>query len=383
MTAYEEHARPLLTIDLPAVADNTRLFVSRTAGEVMAVVKADGFGHGAVDVARSALASGAASLGVATIQEATALRAAGLPGPLLSWLNPVDAPFEDALRDDVELAVPSAAHLRAVIAAAGRTGLRATVHLHADVGMARDGAPHGTWAGLCKQARAAEECGDIAVRGVMGHLGWADDPSDPFNTAGRQAFVAAVATARRFGLRPSVRHLAATAATLTNPGSHFELCRIGAGLVGIDPSGSTRLRPAMTLTAPVVALRDVPAGTHVGYGHAYVTSRRTRLALLPVGYADGIPRSSSGRGCVLLHGRRCRVVGLVSMDQVVVEVGRLSVSPGEVATVFGPGDGGEPTAADWAGWSGTIEHEIVTGIGPRVARRVVGAHHQARQAVSA
>jgi alanine racemase len=184
----------------------------------------------------------------------------------------------------------------------------------------------------------------------------------------RERFAWGIAVARRHGLRPPLRHLAATAATLTDPLSRHTLCRVGAGLVGIDPTGTTPLRPAMTLTAPVVSVRDVPAGTPVGYGHTWVAGRATRLALLPLGYADGLPRSASGRAEVLVRGCRRPVVGTISMDQVVVDVGTLPVRAGEVATVFGPGDAGEPTAAEWALWSGTIEHEIVTGIGARVSR---------------
>ena len=146
------------------------------------------------------------------------------------------------------------------------------------------------------------------------------------------------------------------------------LCRVGAGLVGIDPSGTTHLRPAMTLTAPVVSVRDVAPGTAVGYGHTWTSGRATRLALLPLGYADGLPRAASGRAQVWLHGRRHPVVGLISMDQAVVDVGAAPVGVGEIATVFGSGRQGEPTAAEWAAWSGTIEHEIVTGIGSRVRR---------------
>jgi alanine racemase len=206
----------------------------------------------------------------------------------------------------------------------------------------------------------------------MGHLGWADEPADPCNAAARQAFADAVSVAHRLGLRPTLRHLAATSATLTDPRNHFDLCRVGAGIVGIDPSGTTPLRPAMTLTAPVTSVRDVPGGTSVGYGHTYRTSRPTRLALLGVGYADGIPRAASGRAWVYLAGRRRQVVGLVSMDQIVVDVGSDTVNPGDVAVVFGSREH-EPTIAEWATWSGTIEHEIVTGIGRRVTRRVRAA----------
>ncbi|MCX4549764.1 alanine racemase [Streptomyces sp. NBC_01387] len=378
MTLREEQRRALLTVDLAAVTANTGVFRARTRAELMAVVKADGFGHGAVDVAHSALAGGASRLGVTSIDEALELRAAGLTAPVLSWLNPVDADWEAALRADVELAVPGAGHLARITAAARASGRCAAVHLHADVGMARDGAEPAAWEPLCAAAREAERQGVVDVVGVMGHLGCADSPEDTHNRAGRLRFLDAVSAARRQGLHPRHRHLAATAATLTDPSSHFDLCRIGAGLIGIDPSGSARLRPALTLTAPVVSVRDVPAGTPVGYGHTHTTAYRTRLALIPAGYADGVPRSVAGRAWVQVRGRRCPVVGRVSMDQTVVDVGADPVAPGEVVTLFGPGLDGEPTAADWARWAGTIEHEIVTGIGSRVGRRVaLGTRPQA------
>ncbi len=353
-----------LQVDLEAVAANTRLFAARTPGALMAVVKADGFGHGATPVARTALAHGASWLGVTSLDEALALRADGVTAPLLSWLNPVGADFVAAIGHQVDLAVPSLTHLVAVT----RAGLGARVHLHLDTGMARDGAAPAEWAALCRAARAAERAGHLRVVGVMGHLGCADTPTHPANAAGRTAFAHGVAAARAAGLRPPLRHLAATAATLTDPAARHTMSRVGAGLVGIDPSGTTRLSPALTLTAPVVGVRRVAGGTAVGYGRSWSASRPTTLALLPLGYADGVPRATSGRAEVALRGRRRRVVGTISMDQVVVDVGDEPVAPGEVATVFGPGRAGEPTVAEWAAWAGTIEHEIVTGIGRRVRR---------------
>ena len=146
-----------------------------------------------------------------------------------------------------------------------------------------------------------------------------------------------------------------------------------AGLAGIDPSRTTRLRPALTLTAPVVAVRRVRAGSPVGYGHSWAAPADTNLGLLPVGYADGLPRAASGQAEIMVRGRRCPVAGLISMDQTVIDLRSQQVHPGEIATVFGPGTSGEPTVADWAAWAGTIEHEIVTGIGARVHRQVTGA----------
>lgn len=355
---------PLLVVDPAAIAANTRLLAGRATGELMAVVKADGFGHGAVTVARTALANGATSLGVTSIDEALELRAEGLRAPVLSWLNPVDADFGAAVVADVDLAVPSAAHLEAVL----RTAPGARVHLHLDTGLARDGAEPTAWARLCRTARRAEQAGRLSVVGVMGHLACADEPEHPANASGRTRFAWGVETARAAGLRPAVRHLAATAATLTDPLSHHTTVRVGAGLVGIDPSGTTALTWALTLSAPVVSVRRVRAGTPVGYGQTWTAPRATTLALLPIGYADGLPRVASGRAEVLLRGRRMPVVGRISMDQVVVDVGDEPVLAGETATVLGPGSAGEPTPADWATWSDTLPHEVVTGIGPRVAR---------------
>ncbi|GAA2752279.1 alanine racemase [Amnibacterium kyonggiense] len=360
--------RPELRVDTTAIAANVRAAATSSGVAVMAVVKADGFGAGAVPAARAALAAGATWLGTATLDEAVALRRAGLAAPLLCWLLPIDARWEAALRLRIDLAVASHAHLRAITRAARRAGVRARVHLHVDTGMARDGAPLGAWPALVAGAAAAERAGLVEVVGVMGHLARADEPADPSNAAGVRTYRSALDAALAAGLRPTVRHLAATEAALRLPAAAFDLVRIGAGLVGIGPG----LRPALTLTAPVVLTRRVEAGTPIGYGHTATTERATTLALLPLGYADGLPRRIDPRAEVLLGGRRCRVLGRVSMDQAVVDAGPRGVRPGAVATVFGPGDDGEPTAADWASWAGTIEHDVVTGIGARVARVVDG-----------
>lgn len=351
---------PTLHVDLAAVAANTRLLADRIPGDLMAVVKADGFGHGASEVARTALANGATWLGVTSVEEALALRSAGLTAPVLSWLNPVDADFASAVAACVDVAVPGLEHLRALPAGA-------RVHLHLDTGLARDGAAPSLWPTLCRAARRLEAQGRIHVVGVMGHLPCADVPGDPSTAAGRLRFAWAVEAARAAGLRPAHRHLAATAATLLDPLSHHTMSRVGAGLVGIDPSGTTALAPALTLTAPVVTVRRVRAGTPVGYGHTWSADRTTHLGLLPLGYADGLPRAASHRAQVSVRGVRRPLVGRISMDQCVVDLGDLPVEPSELVTVFG-GDG--PTVAEWADWADTIEHEIVTGIGPRVRRQV-------------
>ncbi len=361
---------PELTVDLGAVAANTRRFCD--IGPTMAVVKADAFGHGAAAVARTAAAQGVRALGVTTTREAIALREAGIALPILSWLNPPGADLDEAVARDVTFAVADLALLDAVAGTAGRLGVVARLHLHVDTGMARDGAPGAAWRALCVRAREHERGHRVRVTGVMGHLARAAEPSDPSNGRAVATLRRAVAVAHGAGLGPLVRHLAATAGALDLPGTRLDLARVGAGLYGIDPAGGHGLRRAMRLTAPLVLVRDAPAGTGVGYGHTYVTPAPTRLALVPVGYADGVPPAAAGRAQVQLRGRRCTVVGAVSMDQTVIDVGDLPVRSGDVAVLFGPGDDGEPTTGDWAGWCGIPEHAVMTGIGARV-RRVLRA----------
>lgn len=367
-----------------AIRANTEHFAAVTGDRLMAVLKADAFGHGAI--AHAVLEAGARSVGVTSIDEALALRAAGLRAPILSWLNPVDADFGAAVLADVDLAVSSPALLHAVARSAALLRRRARVHLHVDVGMARDGSPITAWPALCTIARELEHLGSIHVVGVMGHMSCADQPDHPQNLRERLVFANAVRTARRRGLAPAVTHLAATAATVTGVGDGFGLHRIGAGLFGIDPSGTSHaLRPALSLVTHVVTSREVETGTGIGYGLEHIAERRTHLALLPLGYGDGLPRAASERAAVLIRGRRRPLVGRFSMDMVVVDTGDDEVAPGEQVTVFGPGGHGEPTVAEWAGWAGTIEHEIVTRVGSRVARvhRTSTGEAQRQEAVDA
>lgn len=360
-----------LETDLEAVAANVRWIRSRTQGELMAVVKADGFGAGLGPLAHTALVNGATWLGVAGLEEARAVRRAGLLAPMLSWRNDLTSDFAWALAHGVDLAISDVGQLQAVTEAGRRTGRVARLHLHADCGMAREGAAPEDWAALCRRAHRAELDGLAEVVAVMGHLAVADRPEDPENARERARFAAAVRIAHEAGLRPRHRHLAATAAALHDRASRHTMVRVGAGLVGIDPAGGTDLRGALRLTSSVLSVRAAAAGTPVGYGHTWRAPQPTVLGVVGLGYADGIPRSSSGRGEVLVAGRRCAVVGRVSMDQVVVDLGAEGARPGAQVTVFGPGDAGEPRLEDWARWAGTIPHEIATGVGPRVHRDVV------------
>ncbi|GAB3443156.1 alanine racemase [Streptomonospora sediminis] len=359
-----------LTVDLEALAHNARKFAGLSSG-FMAVVKADGFNHGAAEVARTALANGARSLGVTSVREAVRLREQGIAAPVLSWLNPPGTDYTEAIGLHIDLAAGGLEQLNAIADAARGADRAPGIHLFADTGMSRDGAPADLWPELCRRARFLEQAGRVRIAGVMSHLACAEEPDHPANEQAVRLFEHAVSELRAAGAGPVVRHLAASAAALGIPRTRYDMVRIGAGLYGIDPTGGYGLRRALTFAAPVAMVRDVEAGTPVGYGHAHITRTRTRLALVPVGYADGIPRVASGTAEVLVRGRRCTVVGAVSMDQILVDAGDLPVQAGDEATVYGPGDAGEPTTADWARWCRTNEHELMTGVGPRV-ERVIG-----------
>lgn len=348
-----------------AVAENVRRVRAATSALIMAVVKADGYGHGATAVARAAVDAGAEWLGVTDVAEAAALRGAGLAVPILSWLNPSGVDAKAAAEHRVDIAVGSVDELRRLIADAAEP---VRVHLHLDTGMARGGCPLDEWPELLRVAR--EGRGRASVVGVMGHLPRADEADPAANAAavlrmrhGRDAVL-------RAGLGPVLVHLAATSGALTDPATHFGMVRIGAGLVGIDPSETTTLVGASRWTAPVVHSAVVPAGTSVGYGGAYITDRETHLSVIGVGYADGVPRELAPGAGVEIGGTRHPIVGRVSMDQIVVDTEAVVVPRGAIATIFGPEGGPVPSVQNWARWAGSIPHTIVTGIGARVHRSV-------------
>lgn len=350
-----------------AVAKNVAIARARTSARIMAVVKADGYGHGAGTVAQAAVAAGADWLGTTDVAEASGLRAAGLTVPILTWLNPSGVDAEAAAADQIDIAVGSVDELEALLRHACAT---VRVHLNLDTGMAREGCPGSEWAALIARARQGQCRGKIRVVGLMGHLPLADRAQPEANEAAVARLRQARAAIMAAGFGAPLTHLAATSGTLTDPGTHFGMVRLGAGLVGIDPSGTTELHGASRLTAPIVHSATAEAGTPVGYGGRYVTARPANLSVLPVGYADGIPREISPAASVQIGGRRYPVAGRVSMDQIVIDTGADCFPRGTTATVFGPQDGCTPTIHEWARWAGTIPHTIVTGIGPRVRRTV-------------
>ncbi|MFJ3147267.1 alanine racemase [Streptomyces halstedii] len=362
-------------IDLAALRANVRVLRERASGaQLMAVVKSDGYGHGALPCARAAQEAGAAWLGTATPQEALALREAGIGGRLMCWLWTPGGPWREAVEADIDVSVSALWALREVVAAAGAAGRTARVHLKADTGLGRNGCQPADWPELVSAARAAEETGALRVVGLWSHFACADEPGHPSIEAQLTVFRDMVAYAEKEGVRPEVRHIANSPATLTVPESHFDLVRTGIAMYGLSPSpelgtpADFGLRPVMTLSASLALVKEVPPGHGISYGHHYTTSAETTLALVPVGYADGVPRHASGRGPVLIDGTVRTIAGRVAMDQFVVDLGGDTPEPGARAVLFGPGDQGEPGAEDWAAAADTIVYEIVTRIGRRVPR---------------
>ncbi|MFB4194365.1 alanine racemase [Streptomyces carpaticus] len=371
-----ECARLRAEIDLAALRSNVRVLRERAAGgaQVMAVVKADAYGHGLVPCARAARDAGAAWLGTATPHEALALRAAGDGGRVLCWLWTPGGPWREAIEADIDVSASARWALDEIVAAARACGRTARVHLKADTGLGRNGCQPADWPDLVAAAREAEAEGAITVTGLWSHFACADEPGHPSIAAQQESFRTALAVAERAGIRPEVRHFANSPATLTLPDAHYDLVRPGIAVYGLSPSpevGTPQdfgLRPVMTLTARLAMVKRVPGGHGVSYGHSYLTPGTTTLALVPAGYADGIPRHASGSGPVLVAGKWRTVAGRVAMDQFVVDLGGDLAEAGDEAVLFGPGDAGEPTAEDWARATGTIGYEIVTRIGPRVPR---------------
>jgi alanine racemase len=374
--ADQQAPRAEVTIDLDAIRHNVALLSGRAAAsgaETMAVVKADGYGHGAVPVARAALDGGATWLGSCSLGEALALREAGLTARVLSWLDTVDTDLAPGVAADVDLSAASTGQLDAIVSGATRVGRPARVHLKIDTGLARNGCPAELWPALVDAAAAAQLAGRIEVIAVWSHLACADEPGHPSVDEQAKRFDDAYRIARAAGLSPR-RHLANSAATLNRADLHFDMVRVGIAMYGLNPLPHKEdLRPAMLFRSSVAMTKRVPAGESVSYGHTWTAERDTTLALVPVGYADGIPRLLSGRMRVWLAGRRRPVVGRVCMDQIVVDCGDDSIVDGEIVTLFGDGERGEPTATEWADLTGTIDYEIVTGMyRPRITRTYLG-----------
>ncbi len=361
-------------VDLGAIQHNVRVLREHAGGaQVMAVVKADGYGHGATRIAQAALAAGATELGVATVDEALALRADGITAPVLAWLHPPGIDFGPALLAGVDIAVSSVRQLDELLDAVHRTGRTAAVTVKVDTGLNRNGvAPeHYPLMLTALQQAVAEDA--VRLRGLMSHMVYADQPDNPINNVQAQRFTDMVTLARSRGLRFEVAHLSNSSATLSRPDLAFDMVRPGIAVYGLSPVpalGDMGLIPAMTVKCTVALVKSVRAGEGVSYAHTWIADRDTTVALMPIGYADGVFRSLGGRLDVLINGRRRPGVGRICMDQFMVDLGpgHVDVAEGDEATLFGPGTRGEPTAQDWADLLDTIHYEVVTSPRGRITR---------------
>lgn len=365
-----------IVVDLDAIRRNVVTLVER-CGPVMAVVKADGYGHGMAPVAAAARAGGARWLGVATPEEALALRAAGDTGPVLCWLATPGVAYAAAIAAGIDVTVYSTAELDEVLAAATVT-TPARVQLKVDTGLSRGGVELSCWPELVAAAATAESSGKVKVTGIWSHLACSDEPDNPTNNLQEHRFRDALRVAEESGLEPEVRHLANSAAALFRPSARFDLVRCGIAVYGLSPapqvasSADLEITPAMTARARLALVKRIEAGAGVSYGHTFTAPEAMNIGLVPVGYGDGIPRHASGRAEVWVAGQRRRIVGRICMDQFLVDLGDDAAAPGDEVVLFGPGDDGEPTAQDWAEAADTINYEIVTRIGGRFTRRYVG-----------
>ena len=362
-------------IDLDAYRANIEALAACAPGSaLMAIVKANAYGHGMEQCARAAREAGADWLGVATPAEALALRSLGDMGPVLCWLAAPGADYAPVVEADVEVTASSVQQLEEILAAAPT---RPKVQLKVDTGLSRNGAFGAEWTRLVEATAKAQSAGRLEHTGTWSHFACADDPGHPANDAQEKAFTRAVEELEAAGLEPGLRHLSNSAATLTRPSAHLDLVRVGISSYGLTPDPRmtfpTPLRPVMTLRGRLASVKRVPPGTSVSYNHRYTTDRETTLGLVPLGYAEGLPRNASNRVQGAFAGKRVRLVGTICMDQVVVDLGDLPAERGDVVTLFGPGDDGEPTAEDWAAAADTINYEVVTRIGGRTARTYRGA----------
>lgn len=364
--------RAAAEIDLSAIRANIEVLRERAGVPIMAVVKADAYGHGLIPVSRTAIEAGAQWLGVALLEEALALRADGIEAPILSWLVPPGSNYLSAINAHIDLAVPSIQIFEEILHASGTTGKRARIHIEVDTGMSRGGFLE-EWDELLLLLAKLRE--DVEIVGLFSHFARADEPGELQNAEQLKRFMQMSDDLNELDIRPPIHHLANSAATLIDASSHFDLVRTGIAMYGLSPDfeklGSSQqlgLQAAMTVKAKLHLVKSVPANSAVGYGATAHTLKDTKLGLVALGYADGIPRIAQGAG-VFVAGRRAPIIGRVSMDQFVVDLGAdTSARAGDWVTVFSNGEEGGYTADDWGAASQSINYEIVTRIGPRVPR---------------
>jgi alanine racemase len=362
-------------IDLGAIRENVvnLAAVLRPGARVLAVVKANAYGHGDVAVARACLEAGAGSLGVALVEEGVRLREAGIDAPVLLLVeHPPDA--SDAIVGSaLTPSVSSRASIDAIGAASSRAGQRTPIHVVVDTGMHREGVPFDQAAELVVYADARP---DVRVEGLWSHLAVADEKGNDFTALQVRRFTDVCAAVEHAGIDVPLRHLANSAGALACPDAHFDMVRLGIAVYGLHPADHLRarceLRPAMRLRSAVSTVRRVRAGEGISYGHRYAPAADATIASIPVGYGDGFTRLYTGRSEVLIGGRRRAVAGTVTMDQIMADCGDDDVAPGDEVVLIGSQGAETLTADDLAAAVGTINYEVVCAIGARVPRVYVG-----------
>ena len=354
-------------VDLDRITENVKHLKTLAGVDLMAVVKADAYGHGLIPVAQAALAGGATSLGVALLEEAITIREAGITAPILAWLVPPGSDYTAAVDHDIELAASSIIVLEEI--GAVKSKKRPRVHLEVDTGMTRGGFLS-EWGKL-----DAHHVANLDIVGIFSHFARADEPGEQQNMDQLQKFKQMVLELEKIRINPSLKHLANSAATLKDKDSYFTMVRVGIAMYGLTPDithmGTSKelgLRPVGQLRAKLHLVKNVAKGSPVGYGASATTESDTKLGVVAMGYADGIPRIAKAAG-VFINGKKAPIIGRVSMDQFVVDLGEQSTAKsGDWVIVFGDGSHGEYTADDWGRASSSINYEIVTRIGPRVPR---------------
>jgi alanine racemase len=362
--------RAFVQVDLSAIAHNISEIRKQSQAEILAVVKADAYGHGLIPVATTAIDAGATWLGTALLEEAIAIRKAGIKVPTIAWLTPPHEDFESALKLNIDLSLSSIQLFEEILEVGEKVGIKPRLHFEIDTGMRRGGVL-GEWQEFLNFAVAARD--RYFLIGVWTHFARADEPNSNFTSQQESEFDLKVGELRAAGLNPEILHLANSAATLTRPTSHRSMVRLGIGMYGLSPdvkemgpAAKFQLRPAMTIKAQLHLVKDAKAGDAVGYGGSEVLTHETKLGVVAMGYSDGLPRSTSNEAGATFDGRRAPLVGRISMDQCVVDLGADSQArPGDYLTIMG-GDG--YSIDEWASAAMTINYEIVTRIASRVPR---------------
>ncbi len=366
--------RAYVEIDLKVIAANVATIAKSTNAQILAVVKADAYGHGLVQVAQTATSAGATWLGVALLEEAIELRKAGISQRTIAWLTPPGEDFISALKHDIDLSVSSISLLREILSASKTLGKKARIHIEVDTGMRRGGLLD-EWSDFVSEIAKVQD--EIQIVGLWTHFARADEPDSSVTQEQIVEFEKYRADLNSAGISPEYIHLSNSAATLTRSSAHRSMVRLGIAMYGLSPDVTTlgdaakfALKPAMTLKGKLSLVKRASKGSAVGYGGTSILTEETKIGIVVLGYSDGIPRNTTSSAGVWINGERAPIVGRVSMDQFVVNLGaESSATAGDYVTVFGTTpDGNGYSIDEWAAAAATINYEIVTRIASRVPR---------------